>query len=71
MYPQVCQMILVEGTSWVLNHGLTIEYKFPKHVPYLLEQESEKKVQELHEGIMIKLFKSSNHTIVQTKQELG
>jgi len=48
-----------------------MENKIPMHVPYLFEQKTEKKVQELHEGIKIKLFKSNNQTIVQTKQELG
>lgn len=55
----------------LLNHGLTMENKIPMHVPYFFEQKTKKKVQELHEGIKIKLFKSNNQTIVQTKQELG
>lgn len=68
-----CSPSLSNDTSRknLLNHGLTMEYKIPKHVPYLSEQKSEKKVHELHKGIKIKLFKSSNTTIVQTKQELG
>jgi hypothetical protein len=82
--PSITNTIIIPHVKWcspsysndtsgrnLFNHGLTMEYKIRKHVPYLLEQESEKKVQELHKGIKIKLFKSSNHTIVQTKQELG